>query len=48
MKKIILVFSAITTIAVISCNSNSSTKKDQSMLNHDSMTMPMQDNTDGR
>lgn len=44
MKKIFLVLSAITTIAVISCNSNSSTKDNNTGMNHDSMPMPMQDN----
>lgn len=45
MKKTILIISAITAIAVISCNSNSSTKDNSTGMNHDSMPMPMQQNT---
>lgn len=45
MKRIILVFSAITTLAVVSCNSNNSAKENNTGMNHDSMPMPMKDNT---
>jgi hypothetical protein len=45
MKKTILIISAITAIAVISCNSNSSSKESNTGMNHDSMPMPMQQNT---
>lgn len=45
MKKTIFIISAITAIAVISCNSNSSSKENNTGMNHDSMPMPMQDNT---
>lgn len=45
MKKTILIISAITAIAVISCNSNSSDKESNTGMNHDSMPMPMQQNT---
>lgn len=45
MKKTILIISAITAIAVISCNSNSSNKESNTDMNHDSMPMPMQQNT---
>ncbi len=44
MKKLILVCTIITSIAVISCNNNS-TKDDNTAMNHDSMPMPMEDNT---
>lgn len=44
MKKIILLISIVTAFAIVSCNSNNqSAKEDHSMMNHDS-TMPMQDN----
>ncbi len=45
MKKTILIISAITAIAVISCNSNSSSKESNTGMNHDSMPMPMQQNS---
>jgi hypothetical protein len=45
MKKIILIVSAITSIVVISCNSNNSAKESSTGMNHDSMPMPMKDNT---
>lgn len=45
MKKTILIISAITSIAVISCNSDSSSKESNTGMNHDSMPMPMQQNT---
>ena len=45
MKKTILIISAITAIAAISCNSNSASKESNTGMNHDSMPMPMQQNT---
>lgn len=45
MEKTILIISAITSIAVISCNSDSSSKESNTGMNHDSMPMPMQQNT---
>ena len=43
MKNLIFVFSIITTLAVVSCNSNSSSKDNISNMQHDSI--PMQENT---
>jgi len=44
MKKLILFSTVLATLAVVSCNSNNqSAKDDRSMINHDSI-MPMQDN----
>ncbi len=43
MKNLIFVFSIITTLAVVSCNSNSSSKDNISNMEHDSM--PVQENT---
>lgn len=43
MKNLIFVFSIITTLAVVSCNSNSSSKDNISNMPHDSI--PMQENT---
>ena len=44
MKKIIFLISIVTAFAIVSCNSNNqSAKEDHSMMNHDS-TMPKQDN----
>lgn len=45
MKKTILIISAITAIAVISCNSNNASKESNTGMNHDSMPMHMQQNT---
>lgn len=45
MKKIILALTVIAAIAVVSCNSNNSSKDNSTGMNHDSMPMPMKDNT---
>lgn len=45
MKKTILIVSAIAAIAFTACNSNNSTKDNNMGMNHDSMPMPMKDNT---
>lgn len=43
MKKLFFVFAAIAALAVVSCNSNSSSKEDHSKMNHDD-NMPMTEN----
>lgn len=45
MKKTILIVSAIAAITFAACNSNNSTKDNNMGMNHDSMPMPMKDNT---
>ena len=45
MKKIILALTVIAALAVVSCNSNNSAKDNSTGMNHDSMPMPMKDNT---
>lgn len=45
MKKTILIVSAIAAITFAACNSNNSTKDNNMGMNHDSMPMPMQENT---
>jgi uncharacterized protein YcfL len=48
MKKIILALIVIAALAVVSCNSNNSAKDNSTGMNHDSMPMPMKDNTMAR
>lgn len=45
MKKIILALTIIAAIVVISCNNNNSAKDNSTGMNHDSMPMPVKDNT---
>lgn len=45
MKKTILILTAITAIALTACNSNNSPKDNNMGMNHDTMPMPMQQNT---
>lgn len=44
MKKIILVFSVMASIAILSCNNSNSSKGNNNVMNNDSMHMSMQNN----